>query len=102
MEFSYGKDGHLAKVVDNFNRKMFFYFNSQGFLERIEGENGKKAEYKYNSSGELVSSHDVDGNTYTFKYDSAGHHNMTEIGYSDKTTMQMAYYGADNTKISRA
>jgi YD repeat-containing protein len=95
MEFSYGKDGHLAKVVDNFNRKMFFYFNSQGFLERIEGENGKKAEYKYNSSGELVSSHDVDGNTYTFKYDSAGHHNMTEIGYSDKTTMQMVYYGAD-------
>jgi YD repeat-containing protein len=89
----------MAKLVDNFNRKMFFTFNSQGFLESIEGENSKKAEFKYNGMGELVQSKDVDGNSYTYGYGDAkkgdgGHrHNMTEVGYSDKTSMQVEYFG---------
>ena len=37
------KDGKIAKLQDNSNRKMFFTFNRQGLLERIEGENGGKA-----------------------------------------------------------
>lgn len=95
IDLAYSKDGKLEKLVDNFNRRMFFKTNTQGFLEGIEGENGKKAEFKYNSLGELVSSKDVDGNVYTYKYDSERRHNMVEIGYSDKTTMAMAYYGRD-------
>jgi len=95
IELTYADDGHLAKIVDNFNRKMYFTFNSAGLVEKIEGENGKKAEYKYNGQRELVSTHDVDGNTYSFKYDGEHRHNMTEIEYSDKTTMQVAYYGRD-------
>jgi YD repeat-containing protein len=95
IDLTYGKDGKLQRLVDNFNRKMFFAFNTQGLLEKIEGENGKIATFKYNSAGELIASKDVDGNAYTFKYDSKGHHNMTEIGYSDKTTMAMTYYGPD-------
>jgi YD repeat-containing protein len=93
--FTYGRDGKLQKIVDNMNRKMFFTFNNRGFLEKIQGENGKEATYRYNELGELAYSKDVDGNTYTYKYDSSKRHNMLEIGYSDKTTMQMAYYPLD-------
>ncbi len=101
IELSYGKDGHMSKLVDNFNRKMFFTFNSQGLLERIEGENGKKAEFKYNANAELISSVDVDNNTYAYSYgdakkgDGGRRHNLVEIAYTDKTTMQMEYYGRD-------
>jgi len=93
IELAYGKDGHIQKLLDNFNRKMFFTFDNKGFLSKIEGENGKQSEYKYNNLGELVYSRDVDGNTYTFKYDSEEHHNMTQIGYADKTSMELAYFG---------
>ena len=34
IELTYGKDGHLRRLVDNFNRKMFFTFNAQGFIEK--------------------------------------------------------------------
>ncbi|OFZ19704.1 MAG: hypothetical protein A2X94_16750 [Bdellovibrionales bacterium GWB1_55_8] len=98
IDLGYGKDGHLEKIVDNFNRKMFFHFNSQGLLEKISGENGKVASYQYNPSGELIGSKDVDGNAFTFKYDSANRHNMVEIGYSDKTSMKMTYYGREKNE----
>jgi YD repeat-containing protein len=80
---------------------MFFTFNAQGLLERIDGENGKKAEYKYNGLSELVESKDVDGNGYTFAYgdarkgDSGRRHNMVQITYSDKSSMDVEYYGRD-------
>src|SRR5690606_6923731 len=94
----YGKDGKIAKIVDNFNRKMFFTFNAQGLVEKISGENGKVASYQYNNKGELIKSTDVDKNVVTFKYSSDGRHNMTGIGYSDKTTMVMSYYGRDKSE----
>ena len=93
IELSYSKDGKLEKVLDNFNRKMFFVFNNHGKVEKIQGENGKEATYKYNDIGELVFSKDVDGNSYAYKYDTAKRHNMIEIAYADKSTMQMRYYG---------
>jgi YD repeat-containing protein len=87
--------GHLRQIKDNFNRKMFLTFNTQGLLTQIDGENSKKATFSYNSDNELVASKDVDGNAYTYKYDSQKRHNMIEIGYSDKTTMAMTYFGKD-------
>jgi YD repeat-containing protein len=95
IDFTYGKDGHMQKLVDNFNRKIFFEFNNHGLLTKLEGENGKKAEFKYNSGNELISSKDVEGNAYTYKYDTQNRHNLTEIGYSDKTNMAMSYYSRD-------
>lgn len=95
LELAYGKDGRIEKLTDNFNRRMFFKFNTKGLLDSIDGENAKKAEYRYDSQNELVWSKDVDGNIYTYKYDSQGRHNMVEIGYNDKTTMAMTYYGKD-------
>ena len=96
IDLAYGKDGKLQKLVDNFNRKMFFAFNREGLIESIDGENSKRAEFKYNSQGELVTSKDVDGNVYLFKYSTDHRHNLTEIGYTDKTSMQMTYFGRDN------
>lgn len=95
LDLAYDNQGRIQRLSDNFNRRMTFTFDTKGFVSSIEGENGKKAEYKYNGNGELVYSKDVDGNFYTYKYDTAGRHNMIEIGYSDKTTMAMSYYGRD-------
>jgi YD repeat-containing protein len=95
IDLAYGKDGRLDRLTDNFNRRIFFKFNTQGLLEGLDGENGKHAQYKYNGMGELVWSKDVDGNVFSFKYDSQRRHNMVEVGYSDKTTMAMSYYGRE-------
>jgi len=65
----------------------------------VTGENGKIAEYRYNNMSQLVFQKDVDGNTYTYKYDKR--HNMTEIGYSDKTSKQMTYYGQEKNESIR-
>ncbi len=95
IEFTYSKDGKLEKLQDNFHRRMAFKFNTQGLVESIDGENGKRAEYRYNSLGELVYSKDVDGNKYEYKYSADRQHNMVEVAYADKSTMQIAYFGAD-------
>lgn len=95
IDFTYGKDGRLEKLVDNFNRKMFFTFNSKGLLEKIQGEDGKEAKYGYNSAGELSESKDTEGNVYKYKYSADGQHNLVEISYSDKTSMQVEYHGRD-------
>lgn len=76
-------------------RKMLLRFNAKGLLTDVEGENQKRAKYVYNAQDELISSTDVDKNTFTYKYDSQGRHNLIEIGYSDKTTMAVQYYGKD-------
>lgn len=95
IEFTYGKLGKLEKLVDNFNRKMFFSYNTAGLLEKIQGESGKIVTYKYNALSELIERKDSEGNVYTYKYSSDQRHNLVEVGYSDKTTMKIAYYGLD-------
>jgi YD repeat-containing protein len=99
IDLSYNGENKLERIVDNSNRRMRFHYNPMGRVEMIEGENGQKATYEYNGSGMLTKSHDVNNNVYTFKYDRAPVYqpvpvvpNMIEIGYSDKTTMQMSYY----------
>ena len=93
ITLSYGSDGRLSKIEDNFNRKMFLSFNKDGFVSRIEGEDKKVATYSYNDAGDLIKSVDSDKNTYTYGYDRD--HNMTSIGYSDKTKMAISYWGRD-------
>jgi YD repeat-containing protein len=92
IDLTYGKDGHLDKLVDNFNRKMYFSYNAQGLLERIQGENNKECQYRYNNQAELTWVKDSAGGVYTYKYDAEKRHNMIEMGYPDKTTMQLTYY----------
>ncbi len=93
VALSYLKDGKIEKLVDNLNRKMFFTFNNQGRLAKVQGEDGLEASYKYNSKGELEESRDAEGNVYRYKYTSDGYHNLIEVAYSDKTKLEVSYYG---------
>ncbi len=95
IDIAYNKAGKPEKITDNFNRKIFLTYSSRGLVEKIQGENSKEATYKYNAQDELVTSKDVDGNVYAFKYSGDKRHNLVEIGYADKTTLQIAYYGRD-------
>lgn len=95
IKIAYSVDGKVKSITDNFNRKMFFKFNNLGLVEKIEGEGGKSSTYKYNDKRELVSSKDMDGNVYEYRYSDDNRHNMVQIRYSDKTTMDIAYYGRD-------
>ncbi|MBL7714784.1 MAG: hypothetical protein JNL01_04900 [Bdellovibrionales bacterium] len=95
IELSYAADGKLQKLQDNFNRKIFFTFDNRGRLAKLQGENSKETEYRYNDKDELIYSKDVDGNVYQYKYTSDGKHYLTEIGYSDKTSLQIAYWSKD-------
>jgi YD repeat-containing protein len=101
IDLSYGSDGHLARIVDNQGRRMSFSYTNKGLVSSIEGENGKKAKYEYDSSNMLVKSTDTEGNTYTFKYEMGTTNlvpNLLEIGYSDKTTMKISYWGKDKNQ----
>ena len=95
IDITYSEDGKMERLVDNMNRKMFFSYNSRGLLEKVEGEDCAKASYKYDSMGRLSESKDAEGNVYKYKYSSDGYNNLTEIAYSDGTTIQVAYYGRD-------
>jgi YD repeat-containing protein len=98
LQFSYMKDGKLEKMVDNLNRKMFFSYNSAGKVERIQGESGKEATYKYNELGELIFAKNVDGKAFSYKYTSDRRHNLAEITYGDKTTLQISYHPLDRNE----
>jgi hypothetical protein len=95
INLSYNRDGKIEKIQDNLNRKMYLSYNKLGKVEKIQAENNKTAAYKYNDLGEMIYSKDTDGNVYTYKYGSDKRHNLAEIGYSDRTTLQIAYYGRD-------
>jgi len=95
IELAYGKDGHLAKIVDNFNRKIFVTFNEKGLVEKIDGENSKLATYKYDELDQLIQTKDVDGNVYGYKYSKDKRHNLTQVAYGDGTHQDVDYYAKD-------
>lgn len=92
IKFTYAKDGKLAQIIDNFNRKMFFSYNSAGLVEKITDQDGKYASYQYNPLRELTASRDAEGNVYQYSYTKDKRHNMEQITYSDKTTMNISYH----------
>lgn len=95
IKLSYDLLNHLSQLSDNFGRRIDIFSNSSGLVERVvERERGRSALYRYNDAGDLIYSKDVDGNEYTYAYDAI--HNLTKIGYSDKTTMEMAYAGQES------
>ena len=89
------KGNLLDRLTDNLNRKMVFTFNPKNLVSSIALDGGKSAVYKYNAQDELISSKDMDGNEYTYAYSPDARHNLVEIGYSDKTKMQITYYPKD-------
>jgi len=91
MSVFYDKAGRVSYMQDNFNRRMSFTFNAGGKVEKVVADGGKTAQFKYNGN-ELVYVKDSDGQVYEYKYSSNGRHNLVEVKYSDKTTMQIGYF----------
>lgn len=95
ISLAYNRDGKIEKIQDNLNRKIYLTYGKSGKVEKVQAEGNKTAEYRYSDLGEMVYSKDTEGNTYTYKFSSDKRHNLIEIGYADKTSMQIAYYGRD-------
>lgn len=89
IRIAYGKDGRIATIEDNFNRRMTFTFNPMGKVVKVTTD-GKTATYAYDGHM-LVRSKDSDGHSYQYKYSNDGRFNLVEIKYTDNTTLQIAY-----------
>ena len=100
IDFTYDAGGRLQTVTDNFGRKVTFTFNQRGLVEKLEGDGNLIAAYSYNDLDDLISTRDVDGHVYTHEYDVI--HNMTRIGYADKTTLELTYWGRDKFQNIRS
>lgn len=85
--FSY-KDGNLDSIKDSQAKQIFFSWYPDGLVKEIWSAGDKKALYKYESQ-DLTYSKDVGDNVYEYGYDKS--HNLTEIRYSDKSKLKVAY-----------
>jgi YD repeat-containing protein len=86
--------GRTIRVEDLSKRHLTLSTNAKGLVERIEVDN-RTATYRYNEKDELVFSTDVDANRYEYAYSEDGKHNLTEIKYSDGTSMALSYHGSE-------
>lgn len=85
--FTY-KDGKLDSIKDSQAKQIFFSWYPDGLAKEIWSAGDKKATFKYQEN-DLVSSKDVGDNSYEYSYDKS--HNLSEIRYSDKTKLKIAY-----------
>lgn len=89
------KSGLIDYLKDSLNRKIYFTYTKSGKVGNLKGENNKTAEYRYNDKDELIFARGFDNESFQYSYSTDSRHFLTLVGYQDKTTMQMAYYGAD-------
>ena len=88
ISLNYKKD-RLASIKDSDGKQLFFEWHSSGLVKSIGSTGKKKATYEYDGKNRLVQSTDINGNVYKHSYDK--NHNMTQIAYSDNTTMEISY-----------
>jgi len=91
LNFTRDRTGHLVSLQDNLNRRIAFTYNNMGKVAKVVGDGGKWAVYEYAGS-DLSASKDSEGNSYHYKYSANGRHNLVEVQYSDKSTLQVGYY----------
>ncbi len=82
------KNGNLDSIKDSQAKQIFFSWYPGGLVKEMWSAGDKKAFYKYQDT-DLVSSKDVGDNTYEYGYDKS--HNLTEIRYTDKSKLTVAY-----------
>lgn len=80
--------GQLKSIKDSAAKQLFFDWFQDGKVKHISSAGGKKTSYKYRGD-DLVESKDIAKNLFAYTYDS--NHNMTSIGYSDKTKLKISY-----------
>lgn len=88
ISLSYDKEGNLKKIKDSAGKWIDFAWYPSGRIKNVWSSGGKKAQYKYKGD-DLIESKDVGDNLFKFSYDS--NHNMTEVLYSDKTSLKISY-----------
>ncbi len=87
LKFNYN-GASLTEVVDNSGRKLSLSYYPNRRVKSITGPAGLSAEYKY-SGEDLTEVKNAWKNTYTYAYDEL--HNLTQIGYPDKTNKALTY-----------
>jgi len=92
VTFAFDDRGYLKSMTDNFGHAFLITVNDAGLITKLVDWRGKVATYGYRGT-DLVRSTDTEGNTFRYAYDQR--FNLLSIGYSDKTSMQIAYYGPD-------
>lgn len=85
--FTY-KSGQLESIKDSQAKQIFFSWYPDGLVKEIWSAGDKKAIFKFQDQ-DLISSKDVGGNTYEYTFDKS--HNLTQIGYEDKTKLVISY-----------
>ena len=99
LKYIYDKHGNYIKinhkrkaivsVVDNGGNKLTFSYSKRNQkVSSIIGPNGLSAAYKHKGEN-LVSMRNAWKNEYSYKYDDL--HNLTEIGFPDKTRKLISY-----------
>ncbi|MEC7274986.1 MAG: DUF6531 domain-containing protein [Bdellovibrionota bacterium] len=82
------KKGNLVSIKDSQAKQLFFEWYADGKVKHIYSSGDKKTHYKYREDN-LVESKDVAGNVFKYTYD--GNHNMTSVGYSDGSKLEIKY-----------
>ncbi len=89
IKFNYSKAGVLKSLKDSQAKQLHFSWYPNGLIKEVWSVDKKTAKYKFDS-GNLIESTDVGNNVFKYGYD--GNHNMTSIGYKDKSKMEIAYH----------
>ena len=86
LKLVYGTD-NIREVIDNSGKKLSFSFSGKR-VQQITGPNGLTVSYKYKGE-DLTEVKNMWKNAYTYEYDET--HNLTHIGFPDKTFKALAY-----------
>ena len=89
ISLNYKKDATLTSIKDSDGKQLFFEWYSNKLVKSIGTTGKKKVTYKFDDKSRLIESTDINNNTYKYSYDQR--HNMTQIAYSDGSTMKMKY-----------
>jgi len=82
------KNGVLESIKDSHAKQIFFSWNTDGLVKEVWSAGDKKASYRYDDN-DLIYSKDVGDNVYQYAYDKS--HNLSKIGYADKTELKITY-----------
>lgn len=88
IDFEY-KGTTLFAIKDSQAKQILLEWYPDGKIKSASFAGDKKSTYAYDAKGNLKESVDVAGNKYSYNYDV--NHNLTQVEYSDKTTMKVAY-----------
>lgn len=87
LKLSYNSRG-VMDVTDNNGRKFSLSYHDNGKVKKIVGPNSTSSEYKFKGD-DLVEVKNAWNNSYTYQYDDL--HNLTHIGFPDKTEKKISY-----------